>query len=71
MTHKSLLAAMAAVTLLSVSSGAGAAECLRGDRTAARMSDVVHRTDRVFQRMGDAVVRTGDRMLSWFRRPRV
>ncbi len=62
MNHKSLLAASAAVTtLLTLSSGAQAADCfLRGDRT---VSTTVHRTDRLFQRTGDAVVRTGDRVM--------
>jgi hypothetical protein len=62
MNHKSLLAASAAVTtLLALSSGAQAADCfLRGDRT---VSTTVHRTDRLFQRTGDAVVRTGDRVM--------
>ncbi len=72
MTHKSLLTALAAVTLLAISSGAQADECLRGDRTTARISDAVHRTDRMFQRVGNTLVRTGDRMFGWFqRRPRV
>ena len=72
MTHKSLLAASAAVTLLAVSSGAEAGECLRGDRIEARLSAAVHRTDRMFQRVGETLVRTGDRMFAWVhRRPRV
>ena len=61
MTPKSLLAASAAVTaLLTLASGAQAADCfLRGDRT---VSTAVHRTDRLFQRTGDMFVRTGDRV---------
>lgn len=71
MTHKSLFTALAAVTLLTLSSGADAAECLRGDRTGTIVSDTVHRTDRMFQRIGDRIVRTGDRVFGWFqRRPR-
>lgn len=62
MTPKSLLAASAAVTLLAVSSGAQAGECRRGDRIETRLSTAVHRTDRMFQRVGDAFVRGGDRM---------
>ncbi len=71
MSHKSLLTASAVVTLLAISSGAEAGECLRGDRMEARLSSAVHRTDRMFQRVGDTFVRAGDRMLGWFhRRPR-
>ena len=68
MTHKTLLAALAAVTLLAVSSGAEANDCLRGDRTVGQISDVAHRTDRMFRRMGDTIVRTGDRMFGWLQR---
>jgi hypothetical protein len=29
---------------------------------------VAHRTDRMFRRMGDTIVRTGDRMFGWLQR---
>ena len=81
MTHKSLLAASAVVTLLAVSPSAQADDCLF-NRTGARVSTAVERTDRVFhrtgrifQRTGDAIVRTGDsvvrsgdRMFGWLHR---
>jgi hypothetical protein len=74
MIHKSLLAASAVVTLLAISPGAQADDCLF-NRTGARVSTAVERTDRVFQRTGrifqrtgDAIVRTGDRMFGWLRR---
>lgn len=75
MTHKSLLAASAVVTLLAVSPGAQAGDCLFGDRTGVRTSTAVERTDRIFhrtdrmlRRTGDAIVRTGDRMFGWLNR---
>jgi hypothetical protein len=72
MNQKSLLTASAVITFLAISSGAEAGECLRGDRTEARLSSGIHRTDRMFRRVGDTFVRVGDRMLGWFhRRPRV
>lgn len=74
MSHKSLLAASAVVTLLAISSGAQAGDCLF-NRTEARASTAVertdrifHRTDRMFRRTGDAIVRTGDRMFGWLNR---
>jgi hypothetical protein len=71
MTRTLLLAAPAALSLLCLSSGAQAGECLRGDRAEMRLSTAVHRTDRLFQRVGDRIVRVGDRMFSWVhRRPR-
>ena len=68
MTHKSLLTASAVATLLAISSGAEAADCRRGDRTEAWMSTAVQRTDRMFRRVGDTFVRSGDRMFGWFQR---
>lgn len=71
MTRTTLLAASAALSLLCLSSGAQAGECLRGDRVWTPLSTTVHRTDRLFQRVGDRIVRVGDRMFSWVhRRPR-
>ena len=70
MTRPALLAASAALSILCLSSGAEAGECLRGDRVWAPLSSVVQRTDRLFQRVGDRIVRVGDRMFSWaHRRP--
>ena len=75
MTRKSLLTASAVATLLAISSGAEAGDCLRGDRTEVRTSTAVERTDRMFQRtdrmfrrVADTFVRSGDRMFGWFQR---
>jgi hypothetical protein len=71
MTRPALLAASAAVSLLALSSGAEAGECLRGDRVWTPLSTAVQRTDRLFQRVGDRIVSAGDRMFGWVhRRPR-
>lgn len=71
MTRTSLLAASAALSVLCLSFGAQAGECLRGERLETRLSTAVQRTDRLFQRVGDRIVRVGDRMFSWVhRRPR-
>ena len=71
MTHKPLLAAAAAVSLLALSSGAQAGECLRGDRMEARVAAAVDDTGRMVRRVGDGIVRVGDRMFGWVhRRPR-
>ena len=71
MTRTALLAASAALSVLCLSSGAEAGECLRGDRVWTPLSTAVQRTDRLFQRVGDRIVRVGDRMFSWVhRRPR-
>lgn len=71
MTRTALLAASAALSLLCLSSGAEAGECLRGDRVWTPLSTAVQRTDRLFQRVGDRIVRVGDRMFSWVHtRPR-
>jgi hypothetical protein len=69
MTLKSLLATSAVLTVLAVSSAAQADGCLFRDRTETRVvSTTVQRTDRLFKRVGDTFVRTGDRMLGWFSR---
>jgi hypothetical protein len=71
MTRTALLATLAALSVLCLSSGVQAGECLRGDRVWAPLSTTVQRTDRLFQRVGDRIVRVGDRMLSWVHtRPR-
>jgi hypothetical protein len=71
MTRSALLAATAALSVLCLTSSSQAGECLRGVRLEARLSTAVHRTDRLFQRFGDRIVRVGDRMFSWVhRRPR-
>ena len=71
MTRSALLAASAALSLHCLTSSAQAGECLRGDRVDARLSTAVHRTDRLLQRVGDRILRLGDRMFSWVhRRPR-
>lgn len=72
MTRTALIAASAALSVLCLASSAQAGECLRGDRLETRLSTAVHRADRLFQRVGDRIVRVGDRMFSWVhRRPRV
>ncbi len=71
MTRTALLAASAALSILCLSSSAQAGECLRGDRVWTPLSTAVQRTDRLFQRVGDRIVRVGDRMFSWVHtRPR-
>ncbi len=49
MTRTALLAASAALSVLCLSSGAEAGECLRGDRVWTPLSTAVERTDRLFQ----------------------
>jgi len=76
MTHKSLLAAAAAVSALVFASGAqaGGGKCPlsdRGDRVETRTTRVVADTDRTLRRVGDGLARTGDRLFNWgHRRPR-
>lgn len=71
MTRTALLAASAALSVVCLSSSAQAGGCLSGERSEARLSTAVQRTDRLFQRIGDRIVRVGDRMFSWaHKRPR-
>lgn len=71
MTRTAFFAASAALSIICLSSGAEASECLSGDRVWTPLSTAVQRTDHLFQRVGDRIVRVGDRMLSWVhRRPR-
>ena len=69
MTQKSLLAAAAAISVLALSFGAQA--CRLGDRVEASAAATAYRTDRTLRRVGDGLVRAGDRLFAWgHRRPR-
>lgn len=69
----SLFAAVAATSLVGLSAGTQAADCLRGDRIEARATAAVQRTDHMLKRVGDGIMRTGDRLFGWMlhRRPRI
>ena len=71
MTRKSLLAAAAAVSILSFCSAAQAGGCPLSNRAEARTATVVTDTDRSLRRVGDRLTRAGDRLFNWgTRRPR-
>jgi hypothetical protein len=65
MTHKSLLAAAAAVSIVSLSSGTQAGGCPLSDRAEARPATVITETDRMLRRVGDRLTRAGDRLFDW------
>jgi len=71
MAKKLLIATAAAASIVAMTSGAKADNHVRCDRLDARWSAAIHRTDAAFKRMGDAIVRTSDRLVGWVhRRPR-
>jgi hypothetical protein len=71
MTHKSLLPTVAATFLVVLSSSAAqSGECLRETRMESRLTTAVHRVDAMFRRVGDRLVRTGDRLLGRVHRTR-
>jgi len=73
MAQKYLLAAAAAMSILSFCSAAQAGGCPLSSRAEARTATVVTDTDRSLRRLGDRLTRTraGDRLLNWeARRPR-
>lgn len=70
MTRTSLLAAAIALPLIALSSHAQASSHARGCALSERsMADLVaapiHRTDRLFRDVDQALRRTGDRLFNW------
>ena len=61
---KSLLVVVAAATLVALPASSEARDgCLRFDHVGVRAAAVVDRSGHMLRRMGDGVVRVGDRML--------
>jgi hypothetical protein len=62
----SLLAAMAIATVIVLPASSQASDCLFLDRgKETRVAASVDSTGRMFTRMSDSVVRTGDRLFGW------
>jgi hypothetical protein len=62
--HVSLSAAVAFAAIVAMPA-ASEASCLHFDRLGVRATDAVHDTGRALRRIGDGVVRVGDRAFGW------